>query len=142
MFCKMSASTVNNARPFGDVNSDNEPESENDENFSLYNGQIHDTKSSSYIEQVYRCTQSTSMASYSKYNKNSAVPLWKRCRRTVQERYDCGGSLHFLIPKTGGATVQLSMSLMISLNKNDFLIAFPHKWSHPPCERKPIPKSI
>ena len=96
------------------------------------------------LSMLYRCSQDISCASYSKYDKESAVHRRKRRRRTIQHRYNCAGhiNLNLWIPDSeNGAMIEIPGGT-INLGDGEILLHLNHKCSHPPRQRKPIPQAI
>jgi hypothetical protein len=83
------------------------------------------------------------MASYSKYDKSTAVPRRQRRRKMAEPRYNCSGSLSFWIPKDLliGATIPIP-SGKIQLEDDEILLYLNHQCDHPPRARKPVPQSV
>ena len=123
-------------RNISETNDSESSQEENDDDVLV-------SRSTAHFTRLYRCSQDNSSASYSKYDKTSAVPPPKRRRRIAQSKYGCNGRIRIFVPDNfHGADINLHILGPFHVKHGEILLHFSHKCGHPPRERKPVPQII
>jgi hypothetical protein len=94
-----------------------------------------------YYTRLYRCSQDTASANYSKYI--SQAPPSKRRRRNVPSRYPCAGRLSITAPNSvNGAKIRLPSLGIVEVRDGQILVRLRHNCNHPARTTQPVPQGI
>jgi hypothetical protein len=93
---------------------------------------------------MYVCSQATTSRSYSKYDREVAVPPEKRRRKVAEPRFDCRGRIQIWIPDGpyGADITTRILRRSVHFSDGEVLLLFKHQCQHPERQRKPLPTSV